>query len=77
VKYLITISDEDEFGGSADSLGVALEAARELSGHVDGDPRWDGADICVWEHSDDANLGPVLDRMVARFHNGQRVPLHG
>ena len=77
MNYHITIGDQDEFGGSADSLGVALEAARAVSGHVKGDPRWDGADVCVWEHSDDTNLGPVLDQMVARFENGQRVHLHG
>ena len=74
MSYLITIGDEDQpevGGGWIDDLDAALDRARAISKRVKRHPQWDGADVRVWEASS-GELGPTLDRVVARFEDGRR-----
>jgi hypothetical protein len=76
VVYLVTISDEDHpAGGPFDGRITALSYAEHVSGRVKAKGgRWDGADVRVWETSD-GHLDPLLDKLIARFIDGKRVPL--
>jgi hypothetical protein len=72
VFYLVTISEEDQpAGGPFDDVVAASSYAIEVSNRIRIEAgRWDGADVRVWEASG-SNLGPSLDKLVARFVDGQ------
>jgi hypothetical protein len=58
VQYLVAISDVDQPGsGLLDDLDAALDLARMISERVKDHPKWDGADIRVWEASNDSRSG--------------------
>ena len=76
MPYLITIGDEDApdvDGGWMDDLDAALDRARQISKRVEHHhPPQGSADVRVWEAST-RELGPTLDRVVARFEDGERL----
>ena len=74
MPYLITIGDEDApdvGGGWMDDLGAALDRARQISKRVEHHHPQPGS-VRVWEASS-RELGPTLDRLVARFEDGERL----